>query len=315
MSALDDLLKDVTAGDPITGIKWTRKTLRKITRELRRQGYEVQRETVHRLLLESGYRLRVNRKRLTKKRNPDRDRQMRYMSRERAHYVKQKKPVISVDGKKRELVGNFKNAGRTWRKSPADVFEKDFPTDAKGIALPYGIYDVVRNYGFIVVGTSHQTAAFAVNSIRKWWVKIGRVLFPTQHELLIEADSGGANASNSWLWKWELQKMANDFGLTITVAHLPTGASKWNSIEHRLFSEISRNWAGEPLVSYEAVLKYIRTTKTEKGLKCQAVLDTAIYKTKLKVTAEQKMLINLKPHRVLPTWNYTIKPVTPLVVN
>ena len=309
MSALNELLKDVTAGDPITGIKWTRKTLRKITCELRRQGYEVQRDTVRRLLFKLGYRLRENRKRLTKKRNPDRDRQMRYVARQRACYMKLKKPVVSVDGKKRELVGNFKNTGQTWRKSSIDVFEKDFPTDAEGVALPYGIYDIAHNCGFVVVGIAHQTAAFAVNAIRKWWVKIGRARFPNQNELLIEADSGGANASDSWLWKWELQKMADDFGLTITVTHLPTGASKWNPIEHRLFSEISRNWAGEPLVSYEAILKYIRTTKTEKGLRCQVLLDIAVYKTQLKVTSEQKMSINLKPHRIFPTWNYTIKPV------
>lgn len=225
MDALDELLKDVTAGDPISGIKWTRKTLSKITREIRRKGYDVQRDTVGRLLKALGYRLRVNRKRLTRKRDPQRDRQMRYLARLSKSYAKSGKPVISVDGKKRELVGNFKNAGRTWRKSPVDVFEKDFPTDAKGVALPYGIYDIAHNAGFVVVGRSHQTAAFAVKAIAKWWVKVGSRLYPNQHELLIEADSGGANASDSWLWKWELQKMADDFELTITVTHLPTGAS------------------------------------------------------------------------------------------
>ena len=309
MSALDELLKDATAGDPITGIKWTRKTVRKITRELRRQGYEVERVTVHRLLLESGYRLRVNRKRLTKKRNPDRDRQMRYVARQRAYYMKHKKPVISVDGKKRELVGNFKNAGRTWRKSPVDVFEKDFPTDAKGIALPYGIYDVVHNYGFVVVGTSHQTAAFAVNSIRKWWVKIGRVLFPTQHELLIEADSGGANASKSWLWKWELQKMANDFGLNITVTHLPTGASKWNPIEHRLFPHVTRAMQGVPLLSHDLVKQLIEKTSTATGLKVIATLIRKQYYKGKKVAKDFKQTMQIKFDKQLGEWNYRAVPM------
>lgn len=308
MSALDELLQNVTAGDPISGVKWTRKTLSKMTREIRRRGYDIQRDTVRRLLRALGYRLRVNRKRLTRKRDPDRDRQMRYLTRLRNTYVNSGRPVVSVDGKKRELVGNFKNAGRTWRKAPVEVYEKDFPTDAEGVALPYGVYDIANNDGFVVVGISHQTAAFAVNAIAKWWVEAGSQQYPNQHELLIEADCGGANASDSWLWKWELQKMSNDLGLTITVTHLPTGASKWNPIEHRLFSEISRNWAGEPLVSYETVLKYIRTTKTQKGLRCRACLDTAFYPTKLKVTPEQQKLNNLHRHRVLPNWNYTIKP-------
>lgn len=308
MNAIEELLNETTAGDPITGIKWTRKTLSKITQALGGQGYRVKRDTVRRLLHKLGYRLRVNRKRLTRKINPDRDRQMRYIARQRMHYVNRSQPVISVDGKKRELVGNFKNAGRTWRKTAVDVFEKDFPTDAKGIALPYGIYDIVHNSGFLVIGVSHQTAAFAVNAIRTWWVTVGKMMYPDQHEILIQADSGGANACDSMLWKWELQQMADEMGLTIMVTHLPTGASKWNPIEHRLFSEISRNWAGQPLVSYETILKFIRTTKTEKGLQCQAILDRSTYKTKLKVTPEQKSMLNITRHRVLPTWNYTIKP-------
>jgi hypothetical protein len=216
--------------------------------------------------------------------------------------------VISVDTKKRELVGNFKNAGGTWRRKARAVLEYDFPSDADAVAIPFGIYDVVRNEGFVVVGTSHQTPEFAVAAIRRWWVQAGQMYSPDPHELLIEADCGNPNGNRCWRWKHELQQLADEFGLTITVTHLPTGASKWNPIEHRLFSQISRNWAGEPLVSYETILKFIRTTRTESGLRCKAYLDKTIYETRLQLTPEQKERINMVPRRVLPKYNYTIKP-------
>ncbi len=266
------------------------------------------RMTVRRLLRKRDYTLRVNRKRLTKERNPDRDRQMRYIARRRRAFQKAGFPVISVDAKKKELIGNFRNMGRTWRRKPLEVWTTDFPSDAEGKAIPYGLYDVTHNEGWVVVGTSHETAEFAVTAIRSWWLAVGRRLYAGKPRLLIEADDGGANDSRSWLWKAGLQTLADEFHLTITVTHFPPGASKWNPVEHRLFGPISLNWAGQPLRSYETMLNFIRTTKTESGLRCRARLDRRDYETGLKVTPDEKAQINLKPHRVLPHWNYKIEP-------
>lgn len=305
---MDELLRDATAGDPISGLKWTRKTVRALTRQLRRRGFKVRRETVRRLLQVRRYAQRVNRKRLSRKHDPDRDRQMRYIVRTRQAFMKAKMPVISGDTKKKELVGNFRNAGRTWRKAALDVLATDFASDAEGKAIPYGIYDIQHNTGFVIVGTSHETAQFAVAAIRTWWVSLGRTQYSGATHLLIEADGGGANSSHSWLWKTELQQLADEFGLTLTVTHLPPTASKWNLADHRLFCYISGNWAGQPLINYETVLKFIRSTKTETGLRCRARLDRTEYPTGTKVSAEEKAQLNLIRHRVLPKWNYTIKP-------
>lgn len=308
MTALDKLLEDATAGDPITGTKWTRKTIRELSQALGKKGLRVGRNTVRRLLKAKRYVLRGNRKRLTKEPDARRDRQMRYIARRRRAFQKAGNPVISVDAKKRELVGNFKNTGRTWRQRSIDVLETDFLSDAKGIALPYGIYDPTRNAGYVVIGGSHETAEFAVAAIRAWWVEVGQQAYPGQHHLLIQADDGGANDSRSWLWKAALQTLADEFGLTITVTHFPAGASKWNPVEHRLFCFISLNWAGQPLISYETILKFIRTTHTDSGLTCQARLDRKRYETGLKINPEERASINLKPHRIFPDWNYVIKP-------
>ena len=307
---LDELLADATAGDPITGLQWTRKAIRKLARQLRRKKFKVGRTTVGRLLQLKRYALRVNRKRLSRKQDPARDRQMRYIARLRRRFKKAGFPGISVDTKKRELIGRFKNAGCSWRIRPLDVYATDFPSDALGIAIPYGIYDLTCHLGYVVVGTSHQTPAFAIAAIRSWWLHVGRMTYAGCHELLIEADSGGANGNRCWLWKAGLQALADEFDLTITVTHYPTGASKWNPIEHRMFSLISGNWAGQPLVSYETVLKFIRTTKSNTGFRCRARVDTAVYPTGLKLTATEKVSINLQPHRVLPQYNYTIRPRT-----
>jgi len=303
-------LQDATAGDPIHGTKWIRKTLRKLVEELRGKKFKVGRETVRRLLKKLGYALRHNRKERSKRQDADRDQQMRYLARKRRAFLKAKKPAISVDAKKKELIGNFKNPGRTWRREARSVLATDFPSDADGKAIPYGIYDMARNRGFVGVGVSHETAEFAVNVIRRWWHTEGRAAYPDVTELLVQADGGGANGYRSWLWKWELQRLADEIGLTIVVTHYPTSASKWNWIEHRLFNHISANWAGEPLVSFETVLKFIRTTTTETGLCCVAYLDRKCYLTKVKVTPEQKKAIRLIKHRVLPKWNYTIRPHT-----
>jgi len=302
------LLADATAGDPVTGLKWTRKTSAKISRELKRRGYRVGPDTVRRLLRGLGYRLRANRKRLNKKHDPERDRQMRYLVRQRQAFHKAGCPVISVDAKQRQLVGNFKNPGQTYRRQALDVLESDYPSQADGVAIPYGIYDVARNEGFVVVGVSHQTPEFAVAAIRRWWVQRGQQRYGNKRQLLIEADCGGANGNRCWLWKFGLQLLADEFGLTITVTHLPTSASKWNLIEHRLFCHIEANWSGQPLIDYETVLKFIRTTRTETGLRVRAYLDKTTYPTRLKITTEQKALLNLKPHRARPRWNYTIAP-------
>jgi hypothetical protein len=308
LKVLVQLLKDATAGDPITGTKWTRKTLRQLSRALRRKGLQVGRNTVRRLLKEQGYALHANRKRLTNEQHPDRDRQMRYIARQRHAFQKAGKPALSVDAKKRELVGNFKTAGRTWRQQALAVLETDFLSEAQGKAIPYGLYDSARNAGYVVIGVSHETAEFAVAAIRSWWLEVGQHTYPGQQRLLIQADDGGANDSRSWLWKARLQDLADEFGVTITVTHYPAGTSKWNLIEHRLFCFLSLNWAGQPLVSYETILKFIRTTRTETGLRCRARLDRTQYETGLKVSATEKASINLKPHRLFPNWNYTIEP-------
>lgn len=302
-------MRDATAGDPITGLKWTRKTLRKLARRLRGR-FKVGRSTVARLLRLKRYALRANRKRLSRHHDPERDRQMRYIARQRRKFLKAGWPVISVDTKKKELVGAFKNSGRSWRQAPLDVLTTDFLQDAVGKAVPYGIYDLARNEGYVVVGQSHETAAFAVAAIRSWWWEVGRHAYPGCHELLIEADSGGANGYRSWLWKVGLQALADEFELTLTVTHYPTSASKWNPVEHRLFSPISGNWAGQPLSTFETVLKFIRTTRTETGLRCRARLDTNEYTTGLKVTQEQKARVHFGRPRILPKYNYIIRPRT-----
>jgi hypothetical protein len=233
---------------------------------------------------------------------------MRYLIRKRRAYQKAGFAVLSVDAKQRELIGLFKNPGQTWRQSAIDVLESDYPSEADGVAIPYGIYDVARNEGVVVVGTSHQTPEFAVVALRLWWIKVGQRHYGDTRRLLIEADCGGGNGYRCWLWKWGLQQLADEFGLTILVTHLPTSASKWNPVEHKLFCHIQSNWAGQPLVSYETVLKFIRTTRTTTGLRCRAYLDKTDYQTGLKITEAQKAQINLMPGRVLPRWNYTIRP-------
>lgn len=230
------------------------------------------------------------------------------VARKRREFLKAGEPVISIDAKKRELVGNFKQAGRTWRPEPIDVLEYDYPSAADGLAIPYGIYDIGRERGLVIIGTTHQTPEFVSAAIRTWWRREGRRAYPQRRRLLIEADCGGGNGNRCWLWKFGLQQLAAEGDLHITVTHLPTGASKWNPVEHRMFCFISQNWAGQPLVSYETALKFIRTTKTESGLRCRALLDNSDYATGMKITREQKAQINLKPHRVLPKWNYTIEP-------
>jgi hypothetical protein len=255
------------------------------------------------------YSLHVNHKVLPTDSSPDRDQQFGYISRLRARFQRQHLPIISVDTKKRELVGNFKNPGTRWDRSPILVNDHDFRTDSIGVAIPYGIYDLLANRGSIFLGISHDTPCFAARSIARWWSREGLCRYPDSAKLLILADTGGSNSCRCHAWKTEIQEqLCNRFNLTVTVAHYPTGTSKWNPVEHRLFSEISKNWAGEPLNSYEKILKSIRTTNTQTGLKVTAYLDRTFYDTGLAPSTERFRQLNLRAYDILPKWNYAIAP-------
>lgn len=289
-------------------MKWTHRSTRKLARALRRLGFPIGYRTVARLLHRAGYSLRTNRKSLAGTHDPERDRQFRYLARQRQRYRKKGWPVISVDAKKREFVGHFKNPGRSWRRESAQVLDHDYRRYAEGVAIIYGIYDVYHNDGYVVIGTSHETGAFVVAAIRRWWLRVGRYRYPGARRLLIEADSGGGNGVRPLAWKVGLQKMADELTLVICVSHLPTGASKWNRIEHRMFSLISANWAGEPLVSYGVIVELIRHTRSEQGFRCRAVVDRKVYAKGVKVSAREKASLMLRHRRVLPRWNYVIRP-------
>jgi hypothetical protein len=309
IEAIQKLMEKETAGDPMSALKWTRKTTSKIARELKRLGIAVSRNTVGRLLRQMDFCLRTNRKTVSCGSTSDRDRQFRYLRRQRNRFEKRGDPVLSVDAKKRELIGNFKNPGVKWEQSATRVNDHDFRSNATGIAIPYGIYDTQANRGSVFLGVSHETSAFAVTCLRTWWKIEGRQRYPHSNHILILADTGGSNSAQRTAWKHQLQhQLCDRIGLTVTVAHYPSGASKWNPIEHRLFSQISRNWAAEPLDSYEKALKFIRTTKTDTGLKVTARLDTKAYPTGLKVSKQELAHLSFRPKRVLPKWNYTISP-------
>jgi hypothetical protein len=305
---LQELLRDDTAGDPISGLRWTHRSLRKLSEALHRQGQNSAPPTIARLLRQLHFSLRTCRKRKAGINDPDRDRQFRYLVRLRKLFLAQKWPVISVDTKKKELIGEFKSAGRCWRHEERDVLDHDYPTWAKGRAVPTGIYDLTYNDGLIVIGTSQETPTFEVLAIRRWWLETGRSRYSQARHLLVQVDSGGANDHRKWEWKVALQQLADEFGLTITVTHFPPGASKWNPIEHRMFSLISANWAGDPLNSYETMLKHIRTTRSSAGFHCRACLDRHQYTPHCKFKPEEKNFVRLKRRKVLPNWNYTILP-------
>lgn len=303
-----ELLGDATAGDPASGLKWTHRSLRKIQKALRRCGIRLTPPTIARLLRQLHFSLRTNRKRLAGIRDLDRDRQFRYLLRLRRLYRTLGLPVISVDTKKKEWVGNFKNPGRCWRRQDRAVLDHDYPSWASGQAIPVGVYDLAHHDGYLVVGTSHNTPAFTGAVIRRWWRAVGRYRYPGARRLLLEVDGGGATDRRKWAWKVALQGFADACGVIVTVTHYPAGASKWNPVEHRLFGPISGNWAGEPLVSYETVLKYIRTTRTEAGLRCRACLDVKEYPVQHRVAPEDKARVRLKRRPVRPELNYTIFP-------
>jgi hypothetical protein len=299
-----------TAGDPITGLKWTRKTTEKISRELLSAGLSVSRNTVGRLLKEQNYRLRVNHKKLAQPSSPYRNRQFDYIAEMRREYERNALPILSVDTKKKELVGRFKNPGAVWSDSPLLVNDHDFRSEAVGMAIPYGIFDMQANLGHVFIGTSHDTPRFAVAALMAWWTDEGQSRYPADTHLLILADGGGSNSSRSRAWKFELQNFCDRFNLTVTVCHYPPATSKWNPIEHRLFSEISKNWAGQPLETYDTILNFIRTTTTASGLRVKATLLDGDYPTRVKISDRQIKDLNLQPHIVLPQWNYTLAPTS-----
>jgi len=309
---LDRLVDPVTRGDPETPLRWTCKSVRRLAEELQAEGHAVSYQTVAELLHALGYSLQANQKTVEGNQHADRDEQFAYINRKAQRYLKQGAPVISVDTKKKELVGDFKNAGREWelQGQPEAVRVHDFEIREpdKGKVAPYGVYDLGRNAGWVSVGVDHDTAAFAVESIRRWWRWMGARSYPRATRLLITADSGGSNGSRVRLWKWELQKLADEIGLEVSVSHFPPGTSKWNKIEHRLFSFISQNWRGKPLISHEVIINLIAATTTAAGLTVQSKLDTNAYPAGLKVSDQQMAELQLRRDKFHGDWNYRLLP-------
>ena len=308
--SLEALVEPLARGDPQLPLRWTLKSTRRLSQELQATGHAAGRSLVSELLRAMGYSLQANRKTREGSSHVDRNAQFEYINAQATAFLKGKRPVISVDTKKKELVGDFKNGGREWRPrgNPEEVRVHDFIDKDLGKVAPYGVYDLANNVGWVGVGISHDTAEFAVATIAKWWRRLGRRRYSKARSLLITADSGGSNGTRVRLWKWELQKFANRTGLTITVCHMPPGTSKWNKIEHRLFSFITQNWRGKPLESHATIVKLIASTTTATGLKVYCELDKQPYEKGVKVTDEQMDQINIKRHEFHGDWNYTIRP-------
>jgi transposase len=309
-SSLAKLIEPALRGEPDSSLLWTSKSLRKLSAELKLQGFNVSHNYIGELLKEKGFSLQANRKTDEGKGHPDRNAQFEHIHETIKIYQSEYQPIISVDAKKKELVGNFKNAGKELcrKKEPEKVKVYDFPSDAEGKAIPYGVYDITKNKGWVSIGIDHDTAEFAANTIKTWWAKMGKSCYPNAQKLLITADGGGSNSSRSRLWKKELQKMSNETGLQLEVCHFPPATSKWNKIEHRLFSYIAQNWRGKPLLSYEIIVNLIGSTTTKKGLKVICELNKNKYKTGIKVTDKEMKSLNLKRNDFHGEWNYIISP-------
>jgi len=302
-------MADQTAGDPCSSLKWKNKSTRRLSAALG-DDHPASPPTVGRLLTERDYSRKVNHKALAVS-SPYRNEQFEYLQGQKQAFLERGWPIFHIDSKKRELIGLFKNPGTVWCRDPHRVNVYDFRSLSKGIALPYGLYDPVQNAGFVYVGTTADTAEFAVDAIVWCWQTYAHLDYPGAPEVLLLADGGGSNGYRTRLWKYALQhSLVNATGLTVTVCHYPTGASKWNWVEHRLFSPISRNWAGEPLTSYAKMLNFLNATTTEQGLVVRAVLTKKKYQTKIKISDEQMARLNLSKHTTLPQWNYTIKPMS-----
>jgi hypothetical protein len=310
LADLDKLVEPATRGDPESPLRWTCKSLRVLTKQLQSMGHSISYPSVRLLLLQAGYSLQANQKVKEGGKNPDRNQQFEFIYKEIAKFQRTKQPVISVDTKKKELIGDFKNSGREWRPQgkPERVRVHDFIIPRKGKAIPDGVYDLTKNAGWVSVGINHDTATFAVNSIRRWWKIMGKKAYPKAANLLIMADSGGSNGSRVRLWKWELQNFASETGLNVYIRHLPPGTSKWNKIEHRLFSFISQNWRGKPLTSLAVIVSLIAATRTSTGLRVRCEIDSAHYPKGEKVTDEQFKNILIKREKFHGDWNYAILP-------
>jgi hypothetical protein len=311
-AALETLVDPVSRGDPESPLRWTCKSTRGLARELGTADHPASEWLVRQLLYGLGYSLQANRKTKEGTRHPDRDGQFRQINAGVARQLRRGQPAISVDTKKKELVGEFKNGGRDWRPrgEPQPVRVHDFLDPTKGKAIPHGVYDLALNKGWVTVGIDHDTASFAVNTIRRWWRAMGSKAYPRAASLLVVADSGGSNGSRLRLWKWELQRLADATQLTIHVAHLPPGTSKWNKIEHRLFSFISQNWRGQPLITHATIVKLIAHTRTSTGLTVRCMLDQRRYPKEVKVSDDQMATVRLRPHPFHGEWNYSIRPHT-----
>ena len=309
---LDRLVDPATRGDPESPLRWTCKSVRRLAEELQREGHAVSYQTVAELLHAMDYSLQANQKTLEGSQHADRNEQFEYINRKARSFLKQGNPVISVDTKKKELVGDFKNAGREWQikgqPEPVRVHDFEIRLPDKGKVAPYGVYDLGQNVGWVSVGVDHDTAAFAVESIRRWWRWMGQPTYPRSKRLLITADSGGSNGARVRLWKWELQQLANETGLEISVCHFPPGTSKWNKIEHRLFSFISQNWRGKPLVSHQVIINLIAATTSQTGLAVKSELDSNLYPAGVKVSDQQMAELRLKRDPFHGDWNYRLLP-------
>jgi len=307
-AALEKIMDENTAGDPMSLLRWTNKTAERIAHELTGMGHPVGADSVRRRLRELDYSLQINTRSFEGVSPPERDARFRYINRLVKERIAAGEPVLSIDTKKKEQVGLFLNKGRTFRRKgdPLKVNAYDFPSLGRGPAIPYGAFDPDRNEGFVNVGMSHDTAEFAVETLRQWWRSVGRHHYPEAQSLLLCADGGGSNGTRNRGWKYHLQRFADETGLRVTVCHYPPGTSKWNKIEHRMFSYISMNWRGKPLTSYETVINLIGSTRTKTGLRVKARLDPRNYETGLKITDEQMAAINITSHKIYPKWNYTI---------
>jgi transposase len=310
LAALEALVEPTARGDPDSPLRWTCKGVRRLAAALQSQGFRIGRQTVADLLRELGYSLQANRKTREGSRHPDRDAQFEYIAARVRRFQRRGQPVISVDTKKKELVGDFKNGGREWRPKgkPEEVRVHDFLDKRLGKAIPYGVYDLAANAGWVSVGKDHDTAAFAVETIRRWWRNMGQPLYPRATALLITADGGGSNSSRNRLWKVALQRLADELGLAISVCHFPPGTSKWNKIEHRLFSQIAVSGRGQPLTSLEVIVQLIGDTRTETGLQVRAELDDNCYPTGTKVPDEELAAVRLRRAKFHGEWNYTVRP-------
>jgi hypothetical protein len=308
--ALSRLVEPTARGDPMQPLRWTCKSTSRLAAELNRQGIRVGPRTVAKELKAQGFSLQSNRKTREGSSHPDRDAQFAYINKQVSSFQRRGQPVISVDTKKKELVGEFRNAGREWRRrgQPEEVNVHDFPDPKMKKAIPYGVYDLTRNEGWVSVGIDHDTARFAAASIRRWWRKMGRKRYPDATELLITADCGGSNSSRTRLWKVALQALADELGLRLSICHFPPGTSKWNKIEHRMFCHITQNWRGRPLTSYATIVELIGSTTTTTGLQIRAELDENRYPLKEIVTPEQLANVRMKPADLHGQWNYTIRP-------